>query len=125
MSYEKQTWAMGDVITAERLNHMEDGIKAQQSIEYNTATPTSDGLMSAADKSKLDELENNTFSGSYNDLTDKPVIPTVPEAVSSFTNDAGYQTADQVNNAINTATADLLAKTDIQIVTTADIDGMF
>lgn len=27
MSYEKQTWATGDVITAEKLNHMEDGIK--------------------------------------------------------------------------------------------------
>lgn len=26
MSYEKQTWANGDVITAEKLNHMEDGI---------------------------------------------------------------------------------------------------
>lgn len=26
MSYEKQTWTNGDVITAEKLNHMEDGI---------------------------------------------------------------------------------------------------
>lgn len=26
MSYEKQTWASGDVITAEKLNHMEEGI---------------------------------------------------------------------------------------------------
>ena len=26
MSYSKQTWANGDVITAEKLNHMEDGI---------------------------------------------------------------------------------------------------
>ena len=26
MSYEKQTWATGDVITANKLNHMEDGI---------------------------------------------------------------------------------------------------
>lgn len=27
MAYEKQTWKTGDVITAEKLNHMEDGIK--------------------------------------------------------------------------------------------------
>ena len=27
MGYEKQTWATGDVITAEKLNHMEDGIE--------------------------------------------------------------------------------------------------
>lgn len=26
MSYEKQTWQTGDVITANKLNHMEDGI---------------------------------------------------------------------------------------------------
>lgn len=34
----------------------------------------------------------STFSGSYNDLTDKPTIPTVPTNVSAFTNDAGYIT---------------------------------
>lgn len=32
------------------------------------------------------------FSGSYNDLTNKPTIPTVPTNVSAFTNDAGYLT---------------------------------
>lgn len=32
------------------------------------------------------------FSGSYNDLTDKPTIPTIPTNVSAFTNDAGYLT---------------------------------
>jgi len=31
-------------------------------------------------------------SGSYNDLLDTPTIPTVPENVSAFTNDAGYLT---------------------------------
>ena len=34
-------------------------------------------------------------SGSYNDLSDKPVIPTVPTNVSAFTNDAGYLTQHQ------------------------------
>ena len=28
MSYEKQTWTTGDVITAEKLNHLEDGIES-------------------------------------------------------------------------------------------------
>lgn len=32
------------------------------------------------------------FSGSYNDLTDKPEIPTVPTNISAFENDAGYLT---------------------------------
>ena len=33
------------------------------------------------------------FSGSYNDLTDKPTIPTVPTNISAFTNDSGYLTS--------------------------------
>lgn len=32
----------------------------------------------------------SNFSGNYNDLTNKPTIPTVPTNVSAFTNDAGY-----------------------------------
>lgn len=34
----------------------------------------------------------SNFSGSYNDLTDKPTIPTVPTSNTAFTNDAGYIT---------------------------------
>jgi trimeric autotransporter adhesin len=37
---------------------------------------------------------NNHFSGDYNDLTNTPVIPTVPTNVSAFTNDAGYLTTE-------------------------------
>lgn len=37
----------------------------------------------------------SNFSGSYNDLSDKPTIPTVPSKVSAFTNDAGYLTQHQ------------------------------
>lgn len=37
----------------------------------------------------------STFSGDYNDLTNKPTIPTVPTNVSAFTNDAGYLTQHQ------------------------------
>lgn len=34
------------------------------------------------------------FSGDYNDLANTPAIPTVPTNVSAFTNDAGYTTFD-------------------------------
>ena len=34
-------------------------------------------------------------SGSYNDLSDKPIIPTVPTYVSAFVNDVGYLTQHQ------------------------------
>ena len=29
MAYEKQTWTTGEVITADKLNHMEDGIAGE------------------------------------------------------------------------------------------------
>lgn len=40
-------------------------------------------------------VDTQLFSGSYNDLTNKPTIPVVPSNVSAFTNDAGYLTAHQ------------------------------
>lgn len=40
----------------------------------------------------------SSFSGSYNDLTDKPTIPVVPTNVSAFTNDAGYLTSADMSN---------------------------
>lgn len=39
-------------------------------------------------------------SGSYNDLSGKPTIPTVPTNLSEFTNDTSFQSASQVNAAI-------------------------
>ena len=47
--------------------------------------------ISAADISAWNSKSD--FSGSYNDLTDKPSIPTVPSNISSFTNDIGYVTS--------------------------------
>ena len=41
------------------------------------------------------DLSGVATSGSYNDLSDKPTIPTVPSNVSDFNNDIGYLTAHQ------------------------------
>ena len=38
------------------------------------------------------------FSGDYNDLRNKPTIPTVPENVSAFNNDAGYLTNEDMGD---------------------------
>ena len=55
------------------------------SISHDTIFLTNGGFV------KLPTAEG--FSGSWNDLTDKPNIPTVPTNVSAFTNDAGYLTS--------------------------------
>jgi hypothetical protein len=44
------------------------------------------------DTEKTSWNNKSDFSGSYNDLSDKPTIPTVPANVSAFNNDAGYLT---------------------------------
>jgi hypothetical protein len=38
-------------------------------------------------------LANVATTGSYNDLSNKPTIPTVPTNISAFTNDSGYITS--------------------------------
>ena len=52
-----------------------------------------DALLSA--KANSADLATVATSGSYNDLTNKPTIPTVPTNVSAFNNDAGYLTEHQ------------------------------
>ena len=49
--------------------------------------------ITAAERTKWNKKSD--FSGSYNDLSDKPTIPTVPTQVSAFNNDAGYLTQHQ------------------------------
>lgn len=44
-------------------------------------------------KANTADLSTVATSGSYNDLNNKPTIPTVPTQVSAFTNDSGYLTA--------------------------------
>ena len=39
MSYEKQTWECGDIITAEKMNHIEDGIEEASQGGGNVPTP--------------------------------------------------------------------------------------
>ena len=53
-------------------------------------TDGSGNVLSA--KANTSSLSTVATSGSYNDLSNKPTIPTVPTNVSAFTNDAGYIT---------------------------------
>ena len=46
------------------------------------------------------------FSGDYDDLTNKPTIPTVPTTVSAFTNDAGYITSSSLPTKVSDLTND-------------------
>ena len=70
-------------------------------------------VLAEAQKYTDNAIENinihDGFSGSYNDLTDKPEIPTVPTKVSAFENDAGYLTAVPAEYITETELNDALA----------------
>lgn len=74
MSYEKQTWQTGDVVTSAKLNHMEDGIAAGGVLVVNVnmvgETPTCDktaGEMAAAYLSGGVVVAVPAESSDYND----------------------------------------------------------
>lgn len=56
----------------------------------------------------------SNFSGSYNDLADKPTIPTVPSNVSAFTNDSHYVASTAITTIVSMTQAqyDALATKD-------------
>lgn len=58
------------------------------------------------------DLATVATSGNYNDLSNKPTIPTVPTNVSAFTNDAGYLTQHQslANYYTKTETDDIIVE---------------
>ena len=70
--------------------------------DAEAAAEDAEGFAQAAQEAaeSIPELAPVATSGDYDDLTNKPVIPTVPTNVSAFTNDAGYQTASDVNSAL-------------------------
>ncbi len=45
----------------------------------------------------------SVFSGNYEDLTGKPTIPTIPTNISTFINDTGYLTENDITAKLNTA----------------------
>lgn len=75
-----------------------------------------------AGKASTSDLATVATSGSYNDLSDKPVIPTVPTNVSAFTNDAGYLTEHQsLSNYYNKSQTDNLLNGKVNIGSLATV----
>lgn len=58
--------------------------------KYAAAAHVSDTSCHVTSAEKQAWNGKSNFSGSYNDLSNKPTIPTVPTNVSAFNNDAGY-----------------------------------
>lgn len=83
-----------------KLNGIAAGAEVNVQVDWNVTDTTSDAYI----KNKP-SLATVATSGSYNDLSNTPTIPTVPTNVSDFTNDAGYLTnADLPTNHVTTDT---------------------
>lgn len=72
-------------------------------VDAYTKTETNTLLSAKANDTDLARVAK---SGSYNDLSNKPTIPTVPSKVSAFQNDAGYITTAPVTS-VNGQTGDV------------------
>jgi lysophospholipase L1-like esterase len=61
---------------------------------YTETDPTVPSHVKSIKSTDITNWNNKSeFSGNYNDLSNKPTIPTVPTNVSAFNNDKGYLTA--------------------------------
>ena len=89
---------------------------------YLTSFTETDPEFNAWDKN-YNDLTNKPvlFSGDYNDLTNKPAIPAVPTNVSAFTNDVGYITTANVQEAANIPTNVSAFNNDAGYITSEDI----
>ncbi len=91
---------------------------------YLTNFTETDPQFSAWDKDYNDLTNKPTlFSGNYNDLTNKPMIPTVPTNVSAFTNDAGYLTSADVQQAAGIPTVVSAFQNDAGYVTANQLNA--
>ena len=97
--YIKTNWKTGDLITKERLNKVEnalsvitDAVNSKVGISQLHNHKNKE-ILDTISANKINEWDNKSnFNGDYNDLTNKPTIPT---KVSDLQNDNGYLTEHQ------------------------------
>ena len=94
--------AEDEEVTAAALNALDDAL-AEQADDLSAHSANTTIHVTSTEKATWNNKSD--FSGDYNDLTNKPTIPTVPTNVSDFTNDAGYITsgdaASQIEEAVS------------------------
>ena len=93
MAYSKNTWKDGDIITAAKINNIEEGLnniddKAVTSITVGTTeyTPTGGSVQIPAYPSKVSDLKNDRGFITLNDIS-------IPSKISDLENDSNFITS--------------------------------
>lgn len=100
-------------------------IDVDSELSSTSTNPVQNRVITTALNSKANtsSLARVATTGSYNDLSNKPTIPTVPTKVSAFTNDAGYITSVPseyvTETELNTAIAGKANTADLATVATS------
>lgn len=113
----------GDYATSADLDELANEVDTKQDTISDLATIRSGAALGAT--AVQPEAGKGLFSGNYNDLTNKPTIPTVPTNVSAFTNDAGYLTHHQSLAEYRKSAAQDLIDADKQPKAITDSEGYF
>lgn len=84
-----------DILVGDLVAGLQTEITSQNKLASDLVDDTNSGNKFVTLSEKQNWNNKSDFSGNYNDLTNKPTIPTVPTNISSFTNDVGYLTEHQ------------------------------
>lgn len=117
-----------DTSTTNKFVTASDKSKWNASVRYDINTQNLNATQQANARTNIG-AGTSSFSGSYNDLTNKPSIPT---KTSDLTNDSGFitissvptKTSDLTNDGAN-GTSTYLEASDMVAITNAQIDGLF
>ena len=84
-----------DIPVGALVNGLQAEITSSNKLASDLVDDTNSGHKFVTTSEKNTWNNKSDFSGNYNDLTNKPTIPTVPTNISAFTNDVGYLTEHQ------------------------------
>lgn len=78
MAYNKQNFQPDQILKADHLNIIENGIVENERKIDSIHTHNNKALLDTLNSDRLSSWDNKSnFSGSYNDLTNKPTIPSI------------------------------------------------
>lgn len=124
MAYSKNTWKDGDIITAAKINNIEEGLnniddKAVTSITVGETQylPTGGSVQIPAYPSKVSDLKNDRGFITLNDIS-------IPSKTSDLQNDSGFITSADLPEppTIPTKISDL--ENDSNFITSAALEGL-